>query len=122
MKGFVIAVATLVLISVLTVWNAVHYRETVNEILGAAEAALAATGEEKRERTEECMQLLKDSENTLHLTLRRSRIDALKGKLRAAQRYCTERDEKEANVQLALAVEELDACRRAELLTVWNIL
>lgn len=122
MKGFIISLTMLIAITALTVTNAVFYQRTVETISEAVDNALLAEGEEKTNEIEACLKLVGDSRIRLHLTLRRSRIDALRGTLGTAHAYSVQGNGNEADIRLKQAAEELKEWQGMECPSVWNIL
>lgn len=122
MKGFIISLTMLIAITALTVTNAVFYQRTVDSISKAVDKALLAEDEEKSNQIEACLKLVGDSKIQLHLTLRRSRIDALRGTLGTAYAYSVQGNGDEADIRLKQAAEELKEWQGMERPGVWNIL
>ncbi len=122
MRGFVISVITLALIISGTAIYGKYWQKEAQKLYEAAAECIGTPSTEKAIMIKQSIKLVEDKRLFLHISLRKSKINALVDMLNAAYYYCREDNSEQMNRYLTEAVNELNEWREEEKLSLRNIL
>ena len=122
MRGFVISVITLALIISGTAIYGKYWQKEAQKLYEAAAECIGTPSTEKAIMIKQSIKLVEDKRLFLHISLRKSKINALVDMLNAAYYYCREGNGEQMNRYLTEAVNELNEWREEEKLSFRNIL
>lgn len=122
MRGFVISVITLALIISGTAIYGKYWQKEAQKLYEAVAECIGTPSTEKAIMIKQSIKLVEDKRLFLHVSLRKSKINALVDMLNAAYYYCREDNGEQMNRYLTEAVNELNEWREEEKLSLRNIL